>query len=243
MTDDVLKRATEALRDETSAPEPRSGLTRSRLLDSAEKRYASPRRQLMRWLITLASLFVVGTAMAHFSGSWPALREAIFAPAPAMPVAAKKPSEHPAALEQVAAKTAEPAVETTPSAAPTPIPWQPPPATTHRTTRSAPAPAAPPTMPPPSAAPPVRSAELELFRRANTLQVARDPAALAAWDAYLRVAERGVLIPEARYNRALCLVRLGRSAEARVALAPFARGDFGEYRRSEARALLDALSK
>jgi len=48
------------------------------------------------------------------------------------------------------------------------------------------------------------------------------------------------LVLEARYNRAICLVRLGRRAGARAALAPFASGAYGGYRQEDARALLDA---
>jgi hypothetical protein len=96
----------------------------------------------------------------------------------------------------------------------------------------------PPAKPP---APAVRSAELELFRRAQTLHTAHDGAALAAWDAYLRIATQGVLVPEARYNRALCLIRMGRRAEAKLALTPFARGEYGAYRRTEAQTLLAEL--
>jgi tetratricopeptide (TPR) repeat protein len=89
----------------------------------------------------------------------------------------------------------------------------------------------------------VESAELAVFRRAQRLHLARDPQAVAAWDDYLRVAGQGVLVPEARYNRALCLVRLGRADEARAALEPFARGNFQGYRRKEATALLEALAR
>jgi len=45
----------------------------------------------------------------------------------------------------------------------------------------------------------------------------------------------------AHYNRALCLVRMGRREEARGALMPFANGSFGGYRQAEARSLIDAL--
>jgi hypothetical protein len=106
------------------------------------------------------------------------------------------------------------------------------------------APRVPPAVATPAvteAAPAAESAELALFRRAQALHVARDPHALAAWDAYLRVAGHGVLAPEARYNRALCLIRAGRTAEARAALLPFANGELGAYRRDEARALLAEL--
>jgi hypothetical protein len=72
--------------------------------------------------------------------------------------------------------------------------------------------------------------------------VERDPGkALRAWDAFLAVAPEGSLAPEARYNRALALVRLDRRAAARRALEPFAEGRYGSYRMREARALIEAL--
>ncbi|WP_437995052.1 hypothetical protein WMF26_27185 [Sorangium sp. So ce185] len=72
--------------------------------------------------------------------------------------------------------------------------------------------------------------------------VERDPAsALSAWDAYLAAAPRGRFAVEAQYNRALCLVRLGRKDEAQRALEPFAQGSFGGYRQAESRSLLEAM--
>ena len=65
-------------------------------------------------------------------------------------------------------------------------------------------------------------------------------AALAAWDRYLALPP-GPLTVEARYNRAIALVRLQRRAEAAEALEPFAAGHYGGYRREEARALLSLL--
>jgi hypothetical protein len=57
----------------------------------------------------------------------------------------------------------------------------------------------------------------------------------------LSAAPNGALSPEARYNRAITLARLGRKAEAASALAPFARGDYGGYRQTEAQSLLEVL--
>ena len=267
MSDDVLKRATEALREEGGEPNLRSGATRARLLDSAEKRYAGGRRWLLRWSVAIASMFVVGTALARVAEYWPALREAISL-APSAHDAdskARSPRKPPAKrAPNPPAPRRCPLREATPSApAPQPPTLQQPPEPARPAARSSarpvrhPAavraldapqlPAAAPSTPTPcaSAAPTHegRSAELELFRRALALHTARDPGALSAWDAYLRVADRGVLVPEARYNRALCLVRLGHNAQARTALEPFARGDFGDYRRVEAEALLRALSQ
>ena len=72
--------------------------------------------------------------------------------------------------------------------------------------------------------------------------VARNPMlALSAWERYLKDAPRGRFALEARYNRALCLVRLGRADEAIAALAEFAAGEHQGYRQTEAQALIAAL--
>jgi hypothetical protein len=63
--------------------------------------------------------------------------------------------------------------------------------------------------------------------------------ALAAWNDYLATYPEGVFAPEARYNRALCLVRLGRFHEAARALRPFLRTGPDGYRHTEARLLSD----
>ena len=58
-------------------------------------------------------------------------------------------------------------------------------------------------------------------------------------------AERPALNPEARYNRAILLIRLGRYAEARAALGPFARGEVepAGYRQTEAGRLVERLAR
>jgi hypothetical protein len=104
--------------------------------------------------------------------------------------------------------------------------------------RAAAAPAAP-AAPTASA----RDPGADLFAEAHRLHfIARDPAgALAAWDRYLAAFPNGRFAPEARYNRALTLARLGRNDEAQAALRPFADGVYGDYHRADARALLGAL--
>lgn len=96
----------------------------------------------------------------------------------------------------------------------------------------------------PSAPAAVPDADLARYREAHRLHFrARDfAAALRAWDAYLSAFPNGVFAIEARYNRAICLVRLGRKDEARRALGPFARGEVGRgYRKADATKLLEAL--
>lgn len=84
-----------------------------------------------------------------------------------------------------------------------------------------------------------------LYRDAHRLHfVEQSPErALPAWDRYLSAAPQGEFALEARYNRGVCLLRLGRSEQARAALEPFARGDYGPYRRAEAQALLAELER
>jgi hypothetical protein len=112
---------------------------------------------------------------------------------------------------------------------------------------SAAPPAASATPPAASAAPEVATPEadetLALYRRAHRLHfVEQNPsAALAAWNDYLAKNPRGPLVVDALYDRALCLVRLGRRAEARTALEPFADGRYGSYRQKDAQALIQAL--
>jgi hypothetical protein len=91
---------------------------------------------------------------------------------------------------------------------------------------------------------PPTSDELERFRTARRVHERSDPAsAIAAWETYLRAFPRGKLAIEARFNRALCLVKAGRTTEAREALVAFASGSFGSYRRTDARNLLRALDE
>lgn len=84
-----------------------------------------------------------------------------------------------------------------------------------------------------------------LFAEAHRVHFGdRDAArALVLWDRYLVAAPQGRFAPEARYNRALTLIRLGRRIEAQQELAAFATGMYGDYRREEAKALLDALGR
>jgi tetratricopeptide (TPR) repeat protein len=83
-----------------------------------------------------------------------------------------------------------------------------------------------------------------LYRKAHELHFrgGDHAAAIAAWDAYLAAEPTGRVVAEARYNRALLLIRVGRYAEARAALEPYARGEIaGGYRRAEAAQLVERL--
>ena len=93
---------------------------------------------------------------------------------------------------------------------------------------------------------PLASASELLYTRAHELHFrGHDPAAaLAAWDAYLAAEPTGTFAIEARYNRALCLVRLGQLADARRALEPFAHGDVEHgYRQPDAARLIERIDQ
>jgi TolA-binding protein len=67
--------------------------------------------------------------------------------------------------------------------------------------------------------------------------------ALLAWDNYLAQYPSGSLAVDAKYSRALVLIKLKRWADARAALQPFANAAAGSYRQAEATKLLAALPK
>lgn len=87
--------------------------------------------------------------------------------------------------------------------------------------------------------------ELGTYRTALRLHFGGgDPArALAAWDEYLQRFPRGSLVDEARFNRAVCLVKLGRRGEAESVLEQLAGGAAEAHQRAQAGALLGALRK
>jgi hypothetical protein len=94
------------------------------------------------------------------------------------------------------------------------------------------------------AAPGETEPQLEAYRNAHRTHFDSGDArkALASWDRYLADFPSGAFVDDARFNRALCLIRLGRLAEAETALAPFAQSPQGTYRQAEAASLLKGLS-
>ena len=225
MSDDLLDDAIAALRDVGSA-EDGGDATRARLVRSLEVR-GRRHRQLVSAATIAAVLAVGGVSWAWSTGrlqallsrSAPAQREV----APSEPAPPQVPMQLPVPHAQHA------------SAVPALLPEPPP---------EVEAPAAPsPSAPPPPAV--VKRAPFEpLYRKAHELHFhGSDPAAaLAAWDAYLAAEPSGRFAIEARFNRALVLVKLGRYAEARAALEPFARGELG-YRQVEAAELAERLAQ
>jgi hypothetical protein len=259
MSDDLLARAARALREETAGDDASARFTRSRIMASVHEERVK-RRTRWAFLIPIAATFIAASAYGAATGK---TREALLVITRALgihkseeaPVSPPRPPAHhrPPASSAVVAPPAPSASEAPPpgDSASEPVPEP------TASVEAAPAPklARPPAVEAvgPSAAAPSRSLPdagdaaadptFELYRAAHQAHfVERDYGrALSAWDAYLKAAPNGALAPEARYNRALCLVRLHRNDEARIALKPFADGRYGTYRREDAQKLIDAL--
>jgi hypothetical protein len=148
---------------------------------------------------------------------------------------------------------APPAAPASPPAAPAPAPASAPRVTSALARAPAAAiSAAPTSMPsintppqPPEPEPPSARvlSEGDVYARAHRLHFdGADPrVALAAWDDYLARYPRGRFAPDARYNRAIDLLKMKRYADARAALQPFADGSFGGYHAEDARELLRSI--
>lgn len=102
-------------------------------------------------------------------------------------------------------------------------------------------PLGPPAPAPAHSAPDALRPDLARYAAAHRLHFhGGDPArALEAWSAYLAHHPGGVFVPEARFNRASCLLRLGRRSEARAVLRDIERAG-GSYA-ERAREVIEAL--
>lgn len=262
MSDELLGKASRALREAGGFEEEEAALVRARILATTGERKRKRARKVIV-LVPLAAVLVATTALATTDeGFSRAVRSLVAllgdtetAPAPMDDAeAAPKVARSRGAVVKEPEQLTEPPIDETdegsdlvPEVAPAPAP-----AMVEERTTPSPRPAAAnakaeaaepnpsPSAPEAVEAPP---ADLARFQRAYRLHfVDKDyEHALLAWEGYLRTSPGGQLAVEARYNRAMALVRLGRHREARIALEPFARGAFDGYRQSEARAILSAL--
>ncbi len=264
---DPLDRAARALRELHDGASPEAASTRSRILGVTALRRRRRRVFAAVWM-PLAAVLVVSTAWAAVTGRIPRL-VALLRGAPAATTMTTRGTRAAGETPEARSPDAIPSTPTalpTETLGPAPSPSASANALPAASPIAMPAASAIASTPAPSIArtavsvPTVSTAttastttassgraprELEesLYSAAHQAHfVARDPAAaLRAWDEYLAAYPDGRFALEARYNRALALVRLGRTGEARAALAPFADGRNGGYRQTEARALLDAL--
>jgi hypothetical protein len=266
MTDDLLKRASSALREETADADEGARFTRSRVMASLQQSQIR-RRSRVAVLLPLAACFAAASAFGMVTGRVPAFVQRVShtlgfseAPAPSPAPARRKPTSVSTPAAPIPTPSPAPTELGAPAPAQLPTPAAEPRAPeaaphskSHAPSLSASAAIQAPVQPKPSPAADVPASPAlsdvsdrahELYRVAHRSHFVDHDfvSALRAWDAYLEAAPNGRFVLEARYNRALCLVRLGRSAEARDALTPFANGKFAGYRQEEARSLIDALN-
>lgn len=253
-----LERALRAMRDAHDGRSDDAARTRARVLLRASEQHKR-RRVAALFIAPLAAALVVSMAWAASTGriagwlEWIASRGDRSPPVATMqgPLGTMQAPPSPAPLAPTTSGSVAPvdvdasdadasdARDLDAGAALLPTAFSPPRATASGAPSARPSPSTPAS----AARDAGPSEEESLYQRAHQAHfVARDAAAaLRTWDDYLRAYPNGRFALEARYNRALGLVRLGRYAEARAALAPFAAGQYGGYRQSEARALLDAM--
>ena len=278
---DLLERATRALREATPPSQDDLAAARARLLSAHRAASKSQRARSLRWVLPLAAMLAAGTALAATPEALERVARAVSSlfGADTTQLASKKKRTLPTAqraesdvaqapaVEQAAVPTpepvpvAEPASASRPSLAPDAqadssrdspssarrarhVPRV---ARPERVEQAAAEPARESAEPAPVVSPPAApeaDGDLALYRKAHQAHFrARDfAAALRGWNAYLTEFPRGTFAVEARYNRAICLVRLGQKDEARRALTPFASGEVAHgYRQVEAKKLLEAL--
>jgi hypothetical protein len=248
MTDDQLLEAARALRLARGGASETARFTEEQIMRRVGQ--SAHRKRRLYLLLPIAAVLAVSSAWAASAGHWTKLGMLWQQIAGRTPAAESASHKHAAAT---ASATPTPIAPLAPAnAAPAPLTASSS-ASAARTASSlrsvppAPVPSARAVLDrpaAPSASPPdavVTPSALDLYQRAHELHFRKhDPAAaLSAWNEYLAIAPSGALALEARYNRAICLVELGRRDEAREALLPFARGDYGGYRQAEANALLN----
>jgi hypothetical protein len=198
------------------------------------------RATLARWLLPIAAAFAGSVALAAVPGVRAGFDQLFRGPAlaPGTKVTPRVITPRRAAPPQLDEPEAK-LEHLTPSVQAALLPIEPQPARVRKPKPEA----AAATPEPPPAQVPAPPNELSLYRKAHALHFggAAPSEALAAWDDYLSASPTAVFASDARYNRALCLLRLGRRAEARMVLQRFAQGDYGEARRTSAVNLLQAL--
>lgn len=235
-----LDQLVQTLRDDVEQPSDGGEATRLRIGRSFAVR--GKRRRVGRVLL-LAACFIASTALAFyvtgsqlFSESKTSPRRSVSAPpSPVPPTAASEAA--PEAAPPASLPTAE--VEQPSSQAPRARPAR---KSSIRVVPSGPSPRALSDAGEPQTPAHDPVSQRALYLEAHRLHFRGAPQrALEAWQAFLATEPSGPWALEARYNRGVVLVRLGHVAEARQALEPFARGEHGGFRQTEAQRLLKEL--
>jgi hypothetical protein len=250
MSDDRLDEAIAAYTDRRPAPPDAAG-TRTRLLRSALAAQQTRRRRVVG-AFAVALLATNATTWAWSSGqlrrawtAWGRGDEVLVAASDAGPAVTTAPT----VATPAAAQIEHPAVTTTrapPTRAATALQsGATAPKTRHALGSEAAALEAPAleAKPPAITPDPLDYADRITFEAAHRAHFERgaDAVALAAWDAYLAGFPTGRFVPEATFNRAICLVRLGDTDAARPVLEAIAASAHGTAHVEDARALLAKL--
>ncbi|MGH7435167.1 MAG: hypothetical protein ACRENE_05805 [Polyangiaceae bacterium] len=248
---DRLDRALRAARDGETGESPQADETLARVLATGRAARIAWNHRARVWIPIAAVLAISSMALARTFLARRAEMVATSSGPSAPPVASVTSVPQPMDLPAPPAPTVEePAPAQTASETPAltaSLPAPPSPSSrvlAHKPPAPAPAtdteaPAATTALAP---APVEVSSEADVYTRAHRLHFDGDAAAaLAAWDAYLVRYPDGRFVPDARYNRAIDLVKLRRYSEARAALQPFADGAFGGYHSGDAQRLLATI--
>jgi hypothetical protein len=265
--DDILARSIRAFRNEHPATALDAMSVRRRVLARAGARQ---HRKLfaLRLALPVAATFAVSAALAATPGALPRLDEvrawlgigptyaSADPPTPERVRSALATATPPQGATEPIAPAPQAPADDAASRAPAPSASNPPPRRPRVVkpppprvvleSTNAPAPSSAPPLEAPvpvrDARPNLLSADLAAYQRAHRLHFhGGDPAAaLRAWDGYLAAYPAGTFAPEARFNRAVCLLRLGRRGDAKAILVPIAGSSFA-YGRERARALLTAM--
>jgi tetratricopeptide (TPR) repeat protein len=227
---DLLARATEALRMADGRPSNEPDPTMHRVLVTL-RRSRSRRRHVVTVVLSLAAVLAGSTAWSMASGRLPAAWKsaaAYFSRAPS-PAASEVRSPKASVPAAPIAAVPEPRIEAAEVPTEAPIAA----ASIDRSRASS----------KPAREKPSSDPFEPLYQRAHRSHFVDGDytKALELWNDYLQSDPRGAFALEARYNRAIALLKVGQSTEAAAALRPFADGSYGAYRQREAREIIDAL--
>lgn len=252
MSDDLLARMTQALADENDGATAFPEATRARVIRTLAER--KPRRK--KWFVVGVPAFVIfggSSAWASMTGHLPpVVEQAISAVTFGAVDFAKvdKPKIRTRVFERKLAEPLEPQDErsqldsskdkestrATEESAKEPLlqlPEESPARSASHSVGAAPSIKHVPVLDPALAT--YQSAHRAQFRAGDC------SAAVDGYAEYLKAAPGGSFAVDARYNRAVCLLKLGQTSEAKAILRPFSEGRYGTYRQKSASELLGAF--
>lgn len=240
MSDDLLSKMTRALSEEHDGATAVPGATRARVVRTLAER--KPRRRKWRAVgIPALALFGGSTAWAAATGHLPKAVERVVSvfigeaeegETASVAPPAKKPGKWtapPAPVEEAVAPSEEQVAET-PAPARVPSSANPAPSVKNSAKKTAELPAEDHT-------------DLLTYQAAHRAHFQRGDctSAVAGYRKYLSEQPGGTFALEAKYNLGVCLIRMGKAAEAKRLLQPFADGTYGNYRQQKSQELIDAL--